>query len=64
MSSKGFSNELAKLLIHNKYLLDDFDKLKIVLEIKVRDFLEKYEEERIDFKDISHLSLQIEKGKN
>ena len=67
-SALDVSKELAEVLIHNKYLLDDLKLLEIVIYNRMLTGMgEAYQEGReqiIPISDLSHLNLNFIQGAN
>jgi hypothetical protein len=64
---KKMANELANVLIYNKYLLENKDDLELVIELRLVNFLRSaFDEGRksVISYDISHFLLPIGRGMN
>lgn len=60
------SNELAEVLVHNKYLLDDLDTLRAVIFARVMPGMGEVcrDDEKIPVSDISMLVIDSKPGVN
>lgn len=62
------ADELAQIIVHNKYLLDDINSLKIAIEIRmITGMGEAYREGKnsgIPMSDLSNLNLEFKMGIN
>lgn len=61
------SDELAEILIHNKYLLEDVEQLKIAIFVRmVKACSNSYRDgvDALKINDISNLVVEYKKGEN